>query len=284
MNVIRSYFTLIRFTNGLTAMAAVAVGQYLGSAGEGFAVNPYTMAAAFFVCGFGNIINDILDLESDRVNHPRRALPSGAITVERAKTLAFIFLLISLVLLIKINGPGRLIVLAAIILVILYNLRLQHTPYWGNIAVALLGAMTFLLGGSVYGYAAMIALPGPSIPAVFALLMHGGREIIKDIEDRPGDELAHSRTAPVVSGAMRPLAVSSIVFAALIALSLAVYLNGWFNKIYLYIVMTSIYLPVPVQFIGLAIAPKRRNFRLVSSLIKIEMIIGLIALIVGRNY
>src|SRR5216117_1412992 len=41
-------------------------------------------AAAFFTAG-GNALNDLYDRETDRVNHPKRPLPSGQLRLETAK-------------------------------------------------------------------------------------------------------------------------------------------------------------------------------------------------------
>lgn len=284
MNIVWAYVTLIRVPNCLVAAAAVAVGQYLTPDTNDFRVNAWAMATAFFVCGFGNIINDIRDIETDRINHPRRALPSGKISTDRARTLAFFFLLISLLLMVGLNGVCRLVVVASILLVIWYNLHLKHTMYWGNSAVSLLGGMTFLLGGATYGWTFAVAVPGPIIPAFFALLMHFGREIIKDIEDRAGDARAGCNTAPARSGTSGPVTLAGILFALLILASLSVYLAGWFNRIYFYIVLIFIQIPLVVQFLWLIARPERSRFRLVSAALKLEMVAGLAAIILGRSY
>ncbi len=284
MRLFWAYFTLIRIPNCLVAMAAVAVGQYLTPEADKLALNSYAMAAAFFVCGFGNIINDIRDIESDRINHPQRALPSGTISRVGAGTLAFLFLIVSLLLLIKLNGIGRIIVVTAVLLVVWYNIRLKHTAYLGNLAVSLLGALTFLLGGATYGFNAVWSLPGAIVPAVFAFLMHFGREIIKDIEDSAGDALAGSVTAPLRSGVTAPLILVGIVFAILVGVSLAVYWQGWFSQVYLYIILIFIHLPLTGLYVWLIVRPERERCRVVSAGLKIQMIIGLVALLGGRIY
>jgi geranylgeranylglycerol-phosphate geranylgeranyltransferase len=284
VQVFFAYFSLIRVHNCFVALLAVAVGQYLTPALFDARVNPFAMAAAFFVCGFGNIINDIVDIEADRVNHPGRALPSGAITIARARTMAFFFLTISLLLMFKLNGISCLIVVLSVLLVLWYNTRLKHTSYWGNLAVSILGGFAFLLGGAAGGWGAMISLPGPIIPAAFAILMHFGREIIKDLEDRAGDAMTGSGTAAVKSETSWILSVAGIVFLILIFASLWVYLNGWFGPIYFYILLSSIHIPLSVLFLWLAANPESKRCRVVSAVLKLQMIFGLGALVLGRNY
>jgi geranylgeranylglycerol-phosphate geranylgeranyltransferase len=266
------------------AMAAVAVGQYLTPGIGDEPLNSYPMAAAFFLCAFGNIINDILDIESDRINHPKRALVSGLISTARAKTLAFFFIAILVLLIFKLNGVGRVIVSVSIILLLWYNFRLKHVAYWGNLAVGLLGSFAFLLGGSTGGIKAMFSLPGSVVPAVFAILMHFGREIIKDIEDRTGDAATGSNTAPIRSGLTGSLVRTWLVFTLLIAASLSVYFQGWFDRLYLLVLILGILIPLVGQLIWLGASPNAQKCRIVSAIIKVQMIVGLIALTIGKKY
>ena len=284
MRRIWAYSALIRIPNSLMAAAAVAVGWYLSSAAEGMRLNPFTMAAAFFVCGFGNIVNDIRDLAIDRIIHPRRALPSGVVSVDRARTLAFVFLIVILILLLWMNAAERIIVIVAVPLVVVYDLRLKHTVFWGNLLVSFLGALTFLLGGARGGFAGAFAMPGPLVPAIFAVLMHFGREIIKDIQDRTGDYSAGSTTGPVRMGTVIPMLLGDSVLAVLCLFSLGVYLAGWFDLLYLIIVVAAVCLPLIVLMIWLGLRPSARRCRTASSLIKSQMLIGMAALVIGKNY
>ena len=278
------YLSLIRVHNCLIASLAVAVGQFLTTSSSHMQPDRYAMAIAFFVCGFGNIINDILDLESDRINHPRRALPSGKLSIADARTLSFIFLAISLVLLWPLNTTGRLIAILALILLLGYNFWFKHTRYIGNIVVSFLGSLAFLLGGAVANIGSMLSLPGPIIPALFAFLMHFGREIIKDIEDIAGDAAFGSETAPVKTGTGRPLFIALFSFSILMISSIAVYIPGWFNNIYLTITLTLVVCPMIVQSIWLMRNPDRRTCRIIGLLVKLEMLPGILALVLGKNY
>lgn len=284
MRRIWAHFTLIRVPNCFLAATAVAVGWYLSSAADSEPLNPFAMAAAFFVCGFGNIVNDIHDLNIDRIIHPRRALPSGVVSADRARTLAFVFLIVILITLWWMNSAERAIVIVAVPLVLIYDLKLKHTAFWGNLAVSLLGAATFLLGGARGGLSAAFALPGPLIPGIFAVLMHFGREVIKDVHDRAGDRSAGSKTGPVRLGTVVPMLSVDSVFVLLCLFCLAVYFAGWFDTLFLIIVVVAICLPLPVLMIWMGLRPSAAKCRLVSSLIKTEMIIGMAALVFGKSY
>ena len=130
----------------------------------------------------GNIINDIKDIEIDKVNHPERPLITGKITVSQAKaeyvSLTFIALLLSFF----INLPAFVIALSATVLLLLYSYYFKMVPILGNLIVSILTAMVFIYGG--------VAVSNPLaaiIPAIFAFLINLIREVVKDMQDVDGD-------------------------------------------------------------------------------------------------
>lgn len=279
-----AYLKLVRIPNCLIASVTVAAGQYLSPSAQALPLNKLAMATAFFVCGFGNIVNDILDVKSDAVNHPRRPLPAGIATIGGARALAGMFLIISLVLVFFLTIAELIIATVALVLLTLYNVRLKHTAFGGNIAVAFLGGITFVFGGATAGFQGIIEVPGAIVAAVFAFLMHFVREVVKDIQDVPGDVGIGSGTGPIKAGARMSLAIAYLMFGLLIICGVAVYWVGWFNLVFLSISVFTIYLPGIVQFIWMGTSPEITRCRVVSSLLKIEMLPGILAVLVGKSY
>ncbi len=279
-----SYFSLIRIHNCLMASLGVAVGYYLLPSGDGHDMHLLAMAAAFFVCGFGNVVNDMRDVDSDRINHPDRPLPSGRLNRRQAGLLAVMFFILSLVVMIPMNTSGRVIVVGALALVTWYNLALKNTAFLGNIGVSLLAAFTFVLGGAVGDFKSTVTLPGPAVGAVLAFLMHLAREIIKDIEDQTGDASVGGATAALKFGTRITLAAVWLVFLALTAGSVGVYQAGWYNWIYLTMVMVLIVLPLGISLVWMSLRPDRNRCRLVSILLKVQMLVGTVGLVVGKTY
>jgi geranylgeranylglycerol-phosphate geranylgeranyltransferase len=275
---------LLRLQNCLIAAAAVACGRYLTPGGSALYVPWPAMIAISFICAFGNVVNDILDQEADRINHPQRPLPSGIITPLRAKVIAALTLL-PVAGVMPILKPMEIVIAGtALVLVIWYNFHLEDTAFWGNLAVSVLCGLTFLLGGAAYGVRHLFHLPGPLIPAIFALLMHFARELIKDIQDREGDRLAGSRTAAVRRGPAFPFGIAICALALLLLLSLFVYVTGWFSLWYLALVIPFVHVPIIAQTWWLARDESREKAQLVATFLKIEMIPGLVALLAGRSF
>jgi len=275
---------LVRAHNCVIAAISVWVGQYLTPAAAARPPDMAAMLAAFFVCGFGNILNDILDIDTDRINHPHRPLPAGKIGLRCARLSAAVFLFLAGCAMIGLGNAGRVIAVMAIVLLILYNVRLKHIAYLGNLTIAVLGGLTFILGGVRDGFGAAIALPGPLIPAFFAFLMHFGREIIKDIQDVSGDRASGSHTSPVQYGPLIPLISAYAIYLLLTAATVAVYVPGWFTALFFYINLFCLYLPVLMQFFWLGLHPTTDKCRTVSFLIRLEMLPGLAALVIGKGY
>lgn len=282
MKRLLSYCSLIRIHNCLMASLGVAAGQYLAAPTGQFRVSAPAMAAAFFVCGFGNVFNDLRDISSDRINHPNRVLPSGQLTVGQAKALTAVFAVVSLALLVLLDNPGRVISLTALALLIWYNVVLKQTIFSGNAVVALLTALTFILGGISYGWERLLAVPGPLAAAGLAFLMHLGREVIKDIGDREGDVLAGGQTAAVAIGVPKALAVAWGIFLVLMAASLGPYFAGWFSRIYVWTVLFLVVIPLVLIMAWVTLRPDRRRCRIAGTVIKVQMLAGTAALVFGK--
>ncbi|MCL2183643.1 MAG: UbiA family prenyltransferase, partial [Chitinispirillia bacterium] len=63
---------------------AVALGIWLTDGGVFLPLMLAAMAAA----AYGNVINDIIDVKSDRVSHPNRPLANGTMSPRAAKAFA----------------------------------------------------------------------------------------------------------------------------------------------------------------------------------------------------
>jgi geranylgeranylglycerol-phosphate geranylgeranyltransferase len=149
-----------------------------------------------FVTAGGNVVNDILDRDTDRVNHPDRPLVTGAITLRTARWTAAGLLVGAVVVafpVILVQPLVGVILAAALVALLSYEFRFKSAGFGGNLIVALLTGLVFLYGG------AAAAMPIAVLPfgfmAFFATL---SREVIKDMEDLAGD--VDRRTLPRVRG------------------------------------------------------------------------------------
>ena len=112
---LRETLKLIRVVNCLLAMVGVGVGAYLTWLQPGYYGPAVASLAAFLICAGGNIANDLMDIETDRVNRPHRVLVRGAISKYEAVVLAVAANLLALILAMAVNMLVA-IVAAAVIL------------------------------------------------------------------------------------------------------------------------------------------------------------------------
>jgi geranylgeranylglycerol-phosphate geranylgeranyltransferase len=149
-----------------------------------------------FVTAGGNALNDVLDRESDRRNHPDRPLVTGALTVGQGKAAATAFFLAGGLVALPLfpTRPLMLAIIAIAVAVLLgYEFLLKARGFSGNLLVAFLTGAVFLYGG-----AAVFALPATIPFAVMAFFATLSRELIKDMEDAGGD--LDRRTLPQTHG------------------------------------------------------------------------------------
>jgi len=184
-----------------------------------------------FVAG-GNSLNDYLDREVDKVAHPERPIPSGRMRPETALRLSIICFGIAIGASLLLNLESIIIVLAAVAIIILYEVKTKAMGLVGNLSIAFLTGALFLLGGAIVGM-----MERTVAIAAMAALATLGREIVKDIQDMEGD--FDRVTLPKRIGRRNAGLVGSAAFLAAVALSFEPYLAGLFGLEYLAAVLLA---------------------------------------------
>jgi geranylgeranylglycerol-phosphate geranylgeranyltransferase len=236
----------------------------------------FASISASLILAAGNILNDVRDLDTDRINAPNRPLPSGLLSKTQASLFAALLACIGILLSIPLKSTGIAIAIIAIVLLIFYDLKLKRVPLAGNMAVAFLGGLAFIYGG-LAGFSLLQSI----IPALFAFLYHLGREMIKDAADVHGDALSGIGTSATRWGMRPTLILSVLVFVVLSAVVVLPAVILWFGKVYLIIIVLGVW---PVLFHVMVSSlrnPSEDNLRRLARLLKIDMPIGLIAVLAG---
>jgi geranylgeranylglycerol-phosphate geranylgeranyltransferase len=156
-----------------------------------------TALTYIFMAAAGNVVNDIYDLEVDRINRPDRPLPSGQITVRQAKAWTVILILLSLFFSF-LTVPYSFIGLWTLAIVfffalvgLLYAAKGKVMGLWGNFTVAISFAFGLFYGTLVTFLFIPLVIFVYFITAASVLQ---GREIIKGIQDVEGDALRDVHT------------------------------------------------------------------------------------------
>ncbi|HLF23356.1 MAG TPA: geranylgeranylglycerol-phosphate geranylgeranyltransferase, partial [Burkholderiales bacterium] len=182
---------------GVLAGAIVASGL---SALDAWANLLLGVVAGFAFAGAGNALNDFVDVDLDRVAHPNRPLPRGAIQPRAALVVTIALFVVSVgcagaIAWTTQRVDALLLVLSALVLMVAYEARLKFFGFSGNVAIALLTGAPFVMGGIAVGRLE----PALAVFSGLAVLANLGREIVKDVEDVAADTGVR-RTLPMRIG------------------------------------------------------------------------------------
>ncbi len=228
------------------------------------------------IAASGMIINDIFDYEIDKVNKPKRPIASGKISLQSASTFYGILVGISLLLNLFLYLNAQIIAMTAIILLFYYSYKLKRTPLIGNIVIGLLTGFAFIYGGAVAGN-----IEQTIFPAMFAFLINVGREIIKDMEDVEGDAKEGAVTFPIKYGIKKAGMVASIFLIVLMIVTIIPVIIHYYGMQYFFSVMLGVNSVILYVIISLMKNQSVKNLHTLSTILKYDMVVGLIAIYVG---
>jgi 4-hydroxybenzoate polyprenyltransferase len=152
-----------------------------------------------------NAINQIYDLEIDRVNKPKRPLPTGALGIGEAWGFTLASFVVAWILAWLADPIGRhecfWIVLFTSVLVWAYSappLRTKRHGIWANVTIAIpRGVLLKVAGWSTVK--TIVGLEPWYIGAIFGLFLLGAAST-KDFADIEGDRAGGCRTLPIAYG------------------------------------------------------------------------------------
>lgn len=276
-NKILAYIKITRSINVLITFFVVVIAILISQKNQTeISLIIWASLAAALTAAAGNIINDIYDIETDKISHPNRVLVLGVLSKKEAWYEYIILNSVSAIIAAYLSTIIFIIVLTAIVILFVYALHLKKILLAGNIIVALLTGLAFIYGGfAVSNPAAAI------VPAIFAFLINLIREIVKDIQDVKGDTKQNIQTFSVRFGldAARKL----IVFLTIILIAFTFYpFIIQLYKIEYFILIMLVVNPILVLSLKYLWANKENKFYTVNKLLKFNMIIGLISIYVGR--
>jgi 4-hydroxybenzoate polyprenyltransferase len=200
-------FTLVAPALGFASGAATAAGAAPREAwSSDLLLYPCIgLAMAAVLNAASNALNQIYDLDIDRVNKPKRPLPSGRISMRDAWTFTLAAYASALVLAWLVAPGGRhecfWIVLVAAAITVLYSVppfRTKRLGIWANLTIAIPRGVLL----KVAGWSAVKTIFGAEpwfIGAIFGLFLLGA-STTKDFADMEGDAQGGCRTLPIIFG------------------------------------------------------------------------------------
>ena len=203
-------FTLLApalgFASGAVTAAGAEPAEPMSAALIVYPLIGLTMAAVLNAASNG--LNQIYDLEIDRINKQKRPLPSGRLALGDAWIFTLVTYAMALVLAWFVAPGGRRecfwIVVVATAITILYSVppfRTKRFGIWANVTIAIPRGVLL----KVAGWSAVKTIAGVEpwfIGAIFGLFLLGA-STTKDFADMEGDARGGCRTLPIVYGVRR---------------------------------------------------------------------------------
>jgi 4-hydroxybenzoate polyprenyltransferase len=302
MKNVQFYLKLARWQNLLIITLTLLVVRYAFLKALGFEVylsnawHVVFVLSTVLIAAGGNIVNDAFDVVADRINKPEKQIVGVKISPESARILGQVVLLLGVISGLTLGYSTDTLTFSYIfpisaVLLWTYSTVLKRQPFLGNALVSLLGAV--MVGNTILFdliktlNAENIAMQRTAMAVIgilagFAFVTTLCRELIKDMQDIPGDAKAGYKTLPITSGTLFPK-ILVIVLVMLITVSI-----GWLVRVtflgsdYLSAAYLIIALIIPLLVIMVRTAPanNRKQLGHISNLFKWVMVAGIMSLVV----
>ena len=242
-----------------------------------------------FTSAAGYIINDIYDIEADKINKPNKLYISKTISKKAAWKIYFIFTFLAAVLSILFSTKiiHWLIFLGTPILLWLYSNLLKQIAFIGNIVVAFLVTLPIYiiyLFDFVPTRTNISTFDNPIFITthfyiLFAFLTTIIREIIKDIEDVNGDKKLNMKTIPILLGRKRAKNIV-ISFSILLLFFMIFTMKNLVQEFHQLFVYSIVFVLVPLGYFyyKLYSAETKKDYSFLSALMKIIMFFGILSM------
>lgn len=258
--------------------------------------------SSVLIAAAGYIINDYFDLNIDQVNKPESIVVQRYISRRWAIFWHFIFSSIGIVLAFYVSWELRNPIIGfanfgCVVLLWLYSTTFKKQLLIGNILISLLTAwVIFVLYFAEmrisrfddldYIIAFKNVFKYTVLYSGFAFMISLIREVVKDMEDREGDERYGCKTMPIVWGLQSSKLFVGIWTVVLMASLLIIQVIGLFKGWWLGVLFTllTVILPLLRFIIELKKAQTAAAFHRLSTLIKAIMLAGILTLLFFKWY
>lgn len=201
---LRALLDIARWRNALIAAAGVYVGAWWGAHDATRAATLAAALAAIALTGYANAFNDLSDIAIDRVAHPERPLPRGALAPRTVRSFAVALAIAGVGLAFAARPALGILTVAVLALMTLYSTSLARLPLLGSLVVAVLASLPFF-----YGAVTVAAAREGVMLLCIAIPLHCSRELAKSLDDAHADA-PYRRTTPIAFGRGVTLALIAV--------------------------------------------------------------------------
>ncbi|MCE7744941.1 MAG: UbiA family prenyltransferase [Candidatus Heimdallarchaeota archaeon] len=230
------------------------------------------------------VLNDYFDIEVDKINDPKRPIPSGEITPKQALTFGIILIAVGILMGIGIDlfenirhgsqfGVSIVTAVICAIMAAAYTKYMKRFSIVGNMAVSIGVWMGFLYGDLVFDFMPEVL---PQCMGAAAFFLNFGREVSKGIMDIEGDrENKVTTVATALGSKWTAIIASAIIFLAIPVSIIPIFVAGA-SWVYLFSINVIQALVLAVS-IWLLIDHKPATIKRIKYVVLVTMLLALIA-------
>jgi len=258
--------------------------------------------ATLCIAAAGNVINDIYDVDIDKINKPHKVIVGKRVSEKAAYNLFIALNILGVAAGFYVSNAIEKPGFAAIFIFVsgalyIYASYLKGMILIGNIVVSILVALSLVIVGLFELLPAITAVNQESQRDVFGIILEYAlfafylnlmREIVKDLQDINGDKNGDMNTLPIVIGRNR--SITLVIMLAIIAIAGIIY----YVYIKLYLHQVAI-----LYFLFLIVAPlifflikawgayaenqkEVKDYGLLSNILKGIMVLGICSLLLYK--
>ncbi|WP_157662408.1 geranylgeranylglycerol-phosphate geranylgeranyltransferase [Polaribacter sp. SA4-10] len=249
----------------------------------------------------GYIVNDIFDIETDKINKPANVFIDATLSKKNAWICYFLLTFLGIILgiyssFLNENLFFSFIFIGSILGLFFYSKYFKKQLLFGNLLVSVfVGLSIFILilfefdtqtNSSTANVKNAFKLLFPFLfvsgYSFFAFLTTLVREIIKDIEDIKGDLKIKARTLPIVIGRKRASKVA-FFFSSILLVFLLIVLQFLKNELlFLSYGIVFILLPLLYFMYELWFSETKKEYSKLSHILKIIMLLGILSMLLFK--
>ena len=279
MKKLCSFLKLIRLYNLLIGASAVFLSAYLINIDDYYLIFLCALEV-MSIMGLFYLMNDVLDINNDKINHLSRVLVMQSVTIREAKISQFFLIILIIILSVNFNFISMLLIYLIIIpLLYLYNSYFKKKLLIGNLLIAFLLGFVFPFSEIVLTNQMKFSI----MPFILAFHLSFIRELIKDLHDYQGDLSLNMTTLPIIFGINKTcyFIAAYIIFSNI--LFIVPYYYGFYGNLYLISLIFCIEIPLIYSIFLLIKVQTNKTFKHLSLLHKILSILGLFVLLLTKK-
>ncbi|MGQ9781765.1 MAG: UbiA family prenyltransferase [Nitrososphaeria archaeon] len=243
---LRAYCSIIRPVNSVMVGIAVIIGIILTAPQAVLSWKAaFGFLTGFFISSFSMIVNDIYDVEVDRINQLKRPLVTGSLNISQAWIYSMVMLALGIAFSLLTSFSGFVIAALFGFISWLYNYNLKRYGIIGNLTVAFSTSIPYVYGNIVTSAVAPNVqtgiLQGTSTLVLWftivSFLAVTGREVIKTMLDTEGDRIRGINSVSRVLGDQKTAMIGAAFFISAVACTFIPYILRQTGNVYLVMIL-----------------------------------------------